>query len=373
LTNVIARAHELEGALIDYTDPEIQTIVVYPSYIGAPLKINKGVAIVSPAPQIVAQKETIHLFEKVMYNDRLCNVIANFVSFNTRHEPIIFVIKELHCLDYAHSGLKVGDKKPIVIKNLIIHIKGSGTGHYLDVTTHVIFSLNSINYSLEHTIGELQNSNISALFKQLCNRVISVVNGSEFDRLAEVIVGSVAMENFAKNEVSLSRIVEHFENKVTRSVRVEKHGSLKNVLLRKRIDSLEKSIEQEALNEQKAWLKSKNKSVVSLIRSLDRYKQEAEKLIDEIDVLSKEGKDTQLYSDLKTRIINANNSIKKEYELAVSQLSWSEYAAMKISALHIPSPYNMAKKVSAAVNKIVVPVRSKFSRITEGPKYSKPR
>lgn len=371
LTNVIARAHELEGMPIDCTDPEIQTIVVYPSYIGAPLKINKGVAIVSPAPQIVAQKETIHLFEKVIYNDRLCNVIANFVSFNTRYEPIIFVIKELYCFDYAYSGLGAGDKKPIVVKDLILHIKGSGTDYYLDVATHVIFSLNSINYSLEHTIGELQNSNISALFKQLCNRVISVVNRSDFNRLAEVIAGSVAIKNFAKDEMSLSRIVEHFENKVTRSVRVEKPGSLKNVLLRKRLDSLERSITQEALNEQKAWLKSKNKSVVSLIRSLDRYKKEAENLSNEIDALSMEGQDTQLYSDLKTRIINASNSIKKEYELAVSQLSWFEYAAMKMSSFHVPSPYNMAKKVgAAAVNKIVVPVHSKLFHVNE---FSKPR
>jgi len=291
LTNVIVRAHELEGMPINCTGPEVQTIFVYPFYIGVPLKINKGVAIVSPAPQIVAQKETIHLFEKVMYNDQLCNVIANFVSFNTRHEPIIFVIKELHCLDYAYSGLKIGDKKPIVIKDIIIHIKGSGTGHFLDVTTHVIFSLNSINYSLVHTMIELQNNNISALFKQLCNRVISVVNRSEFNRLAEVIVGRAAMKNFEKNEISLPRIIEYFENKVVnKSVRVEKPGSLKNVLLLKRLDSLERSITQEALNEQKTWLKSKNRSVVSLIRSLDRYKKEAENLSNEIDALLKKGR-----------------------------------------------------------------------------------
>ena len=371
LTHAIARAHEFEGMPIDCTDPEIKTIVVYPSYIGTPLKINKGVAIVSPAPQIVAQKESIHLFEKVIYNDRLCNVIANFVSFNTRHEPIIFVIKELHCFDYAYSGLGVGDKKPIIIKNVIIHIKGFGTGNDLDVTTHVLFSLNSINYSLVHTIGELQNNNISALFKQLCNRVISVVNRSEFNRLAEVFVGRAAMENFEKNEISLPRIIEYFKNNVVnKSVRVEKPGLLKNVLLLKRLDSLERSITQEALSEQKAWIKSKNKSIaLSLVRTLDRYKKEAEKLIDEIDALP-QVRSGQLHDDLKTRIINASNSIKKEYELAVSQLSWSEYAAMKMSSFHVPSTYNMAKKVSAVVSKVIAPVQSEFSRIMG---LSKPR
>src|SRR4030095_103597 len=94
LTNAIVRAHELEGTPIDYTDPEIKTVFVYPSYVGSPLEINEAVAIVSPAPQVAAQKETIHVFEKVIYNDQLYAIIANFVSFNARYEPIIFVIKE---------------------------------------------------------------------------------------------------------------------------------------------------------------------------------------------------------------------------------------------------------------------------------------
>src|ERR1700721_2131242 len=50
LTTTIARAHAWEGSSIDYTDSTINTVFIYPSYVQAPLKIKKEVAIVSPAP-----------------------------------------------------------------------------------------------------------------------------------------------------------------------------------------------------------------------------------------------------------------------------------------------------------------------------------
>ena len=366
LTNAMVRAHELEGAPIDCTDPEIKTILVYPSYIGSPLEINEGVAIVSPAPQVAAQKETIHVFEKVIYNDQLYAIIANFVSFNARYEPIIFVIKELHCLDYAHSGLEVGDKKPIVIKDMVIYIKGFGS-NYLDVAIDVVFSFNNVNYSCMEEINNLQGSN--ELFKKFKAMSFSSIAQPRFDRLAEVLIGRTAMKSFEKNEISLPRIIEYFENKVVKkSVRVEKPGSLKNVLLLKRLDSLERSITQEALSEQKAWIKSKNKSVaLSLVRNLDRYKQEAEKLIDEIDALP-QVRSGQLHDDLKTRIMNAYTIINKESKLAASQLSWLEYFAM-----HAPSPRDMVKKVGTKASKIIAPMSSRISRITESPKHLKSR
>lgn len=342
LTNSMARAYQFAGTPIDFTDPKIETIFVYPSYIGAPLKIKGHVAIVSPAPQTLAQsKETVHIFEKIIYNDQLPSVIANFVSFNTRYEPITFVIKELHCRDYSNSGLGVGDKKPMIIKDMIIHIKGSGDYH-LDVVVDVVFSLNGAFYLF--TKREIKNiqSNVKDLFNLLKEAFANPATQSNFNELALEVIGNKGMQALEGKEITVPLIIEYLESKIDKSALMKKPGALKNVLLLKRLDALERAVTQEALTEQKAWLKTKKSSSLLLVRSLNRSQQEAENLQQEIAALPQEKLSTQARTDLQMRIANVQNIIKKEYDLAVSQLSWFDYATIKM-----PSPVETIKKVGA--------------------------
>jgi hypothetical protein len=71
---------------------------------------------------------------------------------------------------------------------------------------------------------------------------------------------------------------------------------------------------------------------------------------------------------LKTRIIDIQNIINKEYELAISQLSAFKYAVMRM-----PSLGDMAKKINNKINNIIAPMRTKFSHFMEVFRYSKPR
>ena len=338
LTNAIARAHELEGTLIDYSDSAIKTILVYPFYVGVPLKVNSHVAFVSPSPQSVKPIQTIHIFENIVYPRVLSSVIANFVSFNTRYEPITFVIKKLRCFDYANSGLGVGDKHFMDISDLIIHITSVKRPDIndLDVVVDALFTFNDKHYLLSTTINELQNSkqpNIERLFTQLKAPVI-LLNQTNLTNLAQKILNTQEIEN----NIVPSRIVELLQEKIGQATRVEKIGELKYALVLKKIDSLERAVTQEALTQQKAHLQHNNQPVAALVSSLQKLINAASQLLVEINQLTVEQLSSELIAAspeqveanrnyLKTRVVKAQELLNKEYELAASQLTWSEYAA----------------------------------------------
>ncbi len=117
LTQVIAKAHEIERKPINYSDKEIGSVMVNPSRIGVAINFgnNTDCAIVTPTV-MTAQNQTIHVFKEINWNIQLQTLLFNFVRFNPKMHTQFFVITKLQA--------KEGN-----INNLIIKIDGMmGTG-----------------------------------------------------------------------------------------------------------------------------------------------------------------------------------------------------------------------------------------------------
>lgn len=257
LTKALTKAHEFEDEVIDFTDSDIRTIIVYPTYIGVPVKIKAHVAIVSPTglmiesepvtfeknkkekeedPDAWSAKDSnsniIHFFEKIIYEDKLSSVIPNFLSFQASYFPISFVIKELMCFDYNNSGLSDGDNHQITLNNVIISKYRSGIA--------ILFNYNSSSYSFFEKISPVSMDS-KELFERFANLVVSQL---EPNGLGPFLAKSNLLKHCGLDKddaySSIEEIVQGIELKINKEFMVQKHGALKKSLLLKQKNILEK-------------------------------------------------------------------------------------------------------------------------------------
>ena len=229
LTNSMVRQYTKEGKAIDFSESDIQQIVVYPKYIDVPLKV-KSVGWLAPIQQKVTKKirSRIHIFEEVFYKNwdsALCYFIADLIFLNSSYAKIDFVVKKLHCDDYENSGLKVGDKKPLVIENMVVQIKGNFSEETtsIDAGITVLFTCNQKNYGFSFKQSALA-TNMDALVDQLKAVSLSAVSAKELDGFAQKILDSSGMADIhsSKQEITPQLIVEQLQKKIGKEYRGKK-------------------------------------------------------------------------------------------------------------------------------------------------------
>jgi hypothetical protein len=334
LTHSLARAHEAEGSPIDYTDSSIKTIFIYPSYIKVPIKIKEHVAIVSPAPQSVEDidKPTIHVLENVSYQDTLSSIIPNFASFNTRYQRIIFVIKELYCLDGQYLKLDDGKNSPILLKNVIIKIAPADSlqgqyGGYMDASIDVAFTYNNRDYAISKRVNAIQD-NMKGLFDAFEEEKIEPVAAKDMQSVAEKLIGKVGIAKLARENkaITLPSMVGYFEQLMNRFSQNKKTVSnVKNAVLLKKIKKLERLTSDAALKMQKAFI-TKTESMPGLMwmKRIERLQKNAQILLDQTNkVVISDAQNAALLST-KAKVEKIFQMLEKEHALATKQLSVQE-------------------------------------------------
>ena len=271
LTNTVVKAYELEGRTIDIANPEIKTLIVYPAYIGVPIKMRSLQDVLSPTPQKVEQLyKTTHIFEEIISDAWLSHFLSNFVRLNSSYSKITFVIKKLTCHNYPKSGLD-SNRWDLSIENMIIQIAGNlSENSEIDTDINVVFMLDGQTYSfLQHLKGNiLKIINSFDMF----DVPLSSSQGNLIDKILD------PKEAAQLRDRSVAGIVEYFESLINKDFGVQKVGALKKVLLLKELDGLEKATEPEALQAQKEWLASGKKPGVTFATSLNRQKKEVARL-----------------------------------------------------------------------------------------------
>lgn len=251
ITNTIAKAYEFENKPMNFTDPAIDTIIIYPDYISIPLQIKSHVAIVSPIKEI---DPTIHIFENLTYEDKLSSMIHNFLSFNKKLGSTIFAIKKLQCFNYKNSGLEENNyKKLIYIEDMII-LSVMGKDHF---NVYILFNFNKKPYSLNASFefGEMEISNFYELSKKLDKELFEKIHNLPAQETSQVKFPSrrtndlfydfmpYSLHNYfrAKKRLSepnpnrtLADIINLLKSEIDIPIQTEeKQTSLKDVLLQK--------------------------------------------------------------------------------------------------------------------------------------------
>ena len=272
--------------MIDITNSEIETLIVYPAYIGVPVKMTAHQNILSPTPQRIEQLyKTTHIFEEIITDNRLD--IRPFIFLNTSYSKITFVIKKLNSLNYKNSGLERAekflsntDKEILPIENMIIQIAGSlSSNQTIDADINIVFMLDGQIYSYSRDIDDLANAGNTINFFFNSMRWSS----SQGD-LADKIVGPQEMSKL--KERSVPAMVEYFESLINKDFGVQKVGSLKKVLLEKKLEGLEMATTPKALKEQKSWLENNEGSAKDITVSLERHKKDLAQLKKDFEKLT---------------------------------------------------------------------------------------
>ena len=125
ITTVMARAHEIEKKPFDFSDPNINAIIINTPRINVPIDFGKKgaqghTALVTPSPSsFVASYESIHMFKEIKWQDTLQSLLFNCCYLNNRLYPQTFIINKLSDVLLQQSGLQ--GKPGSSINNLIIH------------------------------------------------------------------------------------------------------------------------------------------------------------------------------------------------------------------------------------------------------------
>jgi hypothetical protein len=243
ITKNLVKAYEFENESIDFTDPTIKTLIIYPNYIGIPLRIKAHTAIVSPTQSADID---IHIFEKITYEDKLSSVIPNFISFNAKTGVTVFVIKELQCGNYIESTLSADDRNPLRIENMLIVIQTNLTtpvGNREEISktffVEALFSFNEKIYRLSNSLSVSPTQESSKMiFDSYEEKPATGYVLTEFDFTHGIVLRNLrsylTKKKLYPTEITLSTIVNALEESIDKTSSVQKLGSLKEVLELKR-------------------------------------------------------------------------------------------------------------------------------------------
>jgi hypothetical protein len=94
---------------------------------------------------------------------------------------------------------------------------------------------------------------------------------------------------------------------------VQKIGSLKKILLDKKLESLERATTSEALKGQKEWLEQNKKPASDLAISLDRHKKDLAQLKDDLEKLTAKEMSQREKDIALNKIKNVEARLNKEW------------------------------------------------------------
>lgn len=279
LTNTIAKAHEHEGRTIDLSNPDIRTIIMYPTHIKVPLQLNGLTDIVSPAT-IVKDNQATHTFEKIIDSSGFNWTIYNFVRLNSSYTKITFIIKKLETLNPENSGLDAGDYEKISLDNMTIQITGKLSPDpeklVIDSTVNVTFNFKGKPYTVSEHLENLAD------------------NQDLFDIFDTLQVSS-----------SIGTSTPVITKKTNKDTLVKKPGALKKTLLLQQLSALELATNPEQLKKEEAW-RQQNKETAHISREsiLNRYRNDVYTLERQLNLLPKDQITTQERDAINTRIAN---------------------------------------------------------------------
>ncbi len=374
ITESIAKAYEFENKPMDFTDPAIDIVIMYPEYISVPIKIKANVAIACPNRQNKQPKPeiepSIHIFENITYNDELSSMIPNFISFNKKIGITVFAIKKLQCFDYPNSGLGNDYDDLISINNMMMyHLFDGIRNHVL-----VIFDFNGKIYFLEAGFQlEFPFTFSTLLFEAFKNKSAQereqfVKKRQEREQFTQgrkkvypddllywpffpQIRDYLKSKNLllAENRKrTLADIINIFQSTIDTTTRVQEPGSLKRVLLQKQLHMLGQQVDDPAV-------------------SYTAYLEKLKKVAGELLTMAEKDENVSVESSLA--LIKLNDLIDEEYLKAqqseTDPESWPTFFATKIqqsfdTLMHYP------RKVTAALaNKVIEAIKKQLLYIEE--------
>lgn len=308
LTNTTTKAYEFEGKTIDLTDPEIKTLVLYPTFISVPLSLNDDTAVVSPTPHTMTNKyhNSRHIFTKIKTTSNLNMFLYNAMHSNNSYATITFVIKELQ----ATSS---------IIKDLIIQINGSLSSDIrgLDKEFTVFFNYNNKPYQYHSGIIRkdfISPDNLFSLFNVPMTSPVSPPASPATPEQIKTFTAKVLRQYGTTNNepMTLSEIIKQIENNIDTTTRVQKPGALKKTLLLKQLNGLEMAMSKEQLKKEQLWREKNKKTGVSAETIFKRRNNSLKKLADQIEQL---GLPEQEQNSIQKRITNLTTQINKSLSL----------------------------------------------------------
>lgn len=181
ITTTMARAHEIEKKPFNFSDPNINAVIINTSRINVPIDFGKKgpqghTALVTPSPaSFLAKYEAIHMFKEIKWQDTLQSLLFNCCYLNNRLYPQTFIINKASNVLLQQSGLQGSPGSSI--NNLIIQMKSvSGinrntnkpalqlnplvgqamVGSDVGLNIHVAFELNNNIYQTFFAINDFE-------------------------------------------------------------------------------------------------------------------------------------------------------------------------------------------------------------------------
>jgi hypothetical protein len=241
LTNSIVKAHELEKRTIDLSNGELEAALIYPDYIGVPVKMGKGVALISPTPtKLVQPNRVLHIFEEILFEETFAPFLFNLLRFNSSPSKILFLVKKLLS----------GPENKKLIENVVMLISGQGPSANVDV----VFMLNKVTYKFSLQIkGFNEEEDKDDLLKQ-CNEFknkLSIASPEDIKQIASKVFEPNELREM-KESIDLSTLAQNI-------------GMLKKIIMKQII-------------KQKAWGKNKKKVHKIIEKVIQKKADEAKRL-----------------------------------------------------------------------------------------------
>lgn len=246
ITESSANAYAFENRAIDCANKT--TIIVYPDYISAPMKIafiNQSTSIVSPSiPKF--KKFDMHIFEEIIdestpthphlsfkFNTQL---LYSLFADNLKYHPVTFAIKKIFI-----------PKKDIIYENVIAHC--SGIDNKNQIRIDLLFTNNKKSYAIKTLLIDYSDSLlVGDLFGEGSWRTDLSANETQLKDISQDSYSNLAQHiplylrqlpavasvlNSQEKQPSLAGVVEALESYTSKSTQVQELGSLKKILLKK--------------------------------------------------------------------------------------------------------------------------------------------
>jgi len=260
LTHSIAQAHEFEGRTIDCSNSEIKAVIVYPTHIKVPLKINSK--IVSPSPQKIEQLyEVTHVFDEIIFGQPLYRAIFNIIEFNSNYSKITFVIKRLRTHDYFAGSAEA--------ENIVIQIIGKLSAHgVIRSSVNLMYTMNGETYQQSISSALLGITESREFFDVYNNNPAIKIKPEDISAQAIKFLSEKDIKNFQGKSITLADVVAQLETQVDKTFGVQQVGAFKKVIEKR-----------EEVGAKKRLFEEKKEFVDKLmIKNLESQKKELEAL-----------------------------------------------------------------------------------------------
>jgi len=237
LTQAMVKAHEIENKPIDVSNKDIDVVIVKPSRVNVPLRIEKNIhcAIVSPTPETITPGyEAIHLFKEINFENSIQLLLYNFIHLNARFHTQTFIISTLTGISLKESLIPVKQGTSNIIRNLIIQMKGvpgnkSGATDQpsvqstlltaqnikygtIGVNVQVSFELNREIYQCMMGVKNFDDPNLERMIQQT-TFISQSVQTTDMNMLANKFLTPQEITKLTK-PITLDTITQFFDSKI---------------------------------------------------------------------------------------------------------------------------------------------------------------